>query len=65
MISLAKALTALAALAFVLAVVTHFFGPVILGTQPEAYSRAASNLALIAIALVVTSGDKGLGGKAL
>ena len=50
--SLAKALVALAVLAFVLAVVTHFAGPIV-GTYAEAYSRACSNLALLAIALIV------------
>ena len=50
--SLAKALIALAVLAFVLAVVTHFAGPIV-GTHAEAYSRACSNLALLAIALIV------------
>ena len=52
MTTLAKALTALAALAFGLAVLTHFAGPIV-GTNPEAYSRACSNLALLAIALIV------------
>ena len=52
MITLAKALTALAAVAFALAVLTHFAGPVI-GTYAEAYSRACSNLALLAIAVVI------------
>jgi hypothetical protein len=52
MTTVAKALTALAALAFVLAVLAHFAGPIV-GTNPEAYSRACSNLALLAIALIV------------
>jgi hypothetical protein len=52
MTTVAKALTALAALAFVLAVLSHFAGA-ILGTSPEAFSRACSNLALLAIALIV------------
>ena len=52
MTTVAKTLTALAALAFVMAVLTHFAGP-ILGTYAEAYSRACSNLALLAIALIV------------
>jgi hypothetical protein len=38
-----KALIGLAALAFVLAVLTHFTGPIV-RTQPEAYSRASANL---------------------
>jgi hypothetical protein len=57
MSNFAKALTGLAALAFVLAVVTHFAGP-LLRTQPEAYSRACTNLALLAIALVLAFGDR-------
>ena len=52
---LAKALVALAVLAFVLAVVTHFAGPIV-GPHAEAYSRACSNLALLAIALIVVFG---------
>jgi len=64
MSNLPKALIALSALAFVLAVVTHFAGPIV-STQAEAYSRASGNLALLAIALVVASGrpagvDRGL-----
>lgn len=58
MSTLVKALIALAALAFVLAVVTHFAGPIV-GTQPEAYSRASNNLALLAIALVLAFGSTG------
>ena len=57
MSNLAKALTGLAALAFVFAVVAHFYGP-LLRTQPEAYSRASTNLALLAIALVLVFGDR-------
>jgi hypothetical protein len=52
MSTLVKALIALSALAFVLAVVTHFAGPIV-DTRPEAYSRASTNLALLAIALVL------------
>lgn len=55
MSNLVKALVGLAALAFVLAVVTHFTGPIV-GTKAEAYSRASTNLALLAIALVLTFG---------
>jgi hypothetical protein len=55
MSTLVKALIALSALAFVLAVVTHFFGPIV-NTAPEAYSRASTNLALLAIALVLAFG---------
>jgi hypothetical protein len=52
MSNLAKVLTSLAALAFVLAVVTHFAGALV-NTQAEAYSRACTNLALLAIAWVL------------
>jgi ribose/xylose/arabinose/galactoside ABC-type transport system permease subunit len=62
--SLAKALTGLAALAFVLAVVTHFGGP-LLRTEPEAYSNACTNLALLAIAVVVVGGQRVNGGRSL
>ena len=55
MSNLVIGLIGLAALAFVLAVVTNFSGS-ILGTPPEAYSRASTNLALLAIALVLTFG---------
>jgi hypothetical protein len=60
MSNLAKALTGLAILAFVLAVLTNFMG-LILNTPAEGYSRACTNLALIAIALVVCFGDRGVG----
>ncbi|MEO6331608.1 MAG: hypothetical protein ABIV11_04720 [Gemmatimonadaceae bacterium] len=53
--NLPKALTALAALAFALAVVSTFTGA-IMGIQPEGFSRACTNLALLAIAAVFTSG---------
>ena len=59
MITLLKALTGLAALAFVLAVASHFAGPIV-GTEAEAYSRASGNLSLLAIALAVTSGTRSL-----
>jgi polyferredoxin len=49
--AIAKVLVYLAMLAFVMAVVCVFAGPII--TAPESYSRAAGNLALIAIALFV------------
>lgn len=51
--TLAKVLVGLAALAFVLAVVTAFAGP-LMHVQPEGFSRACSNLALLAIALLMT-----------
>ncbi len=44
-------LIALSALAYVLAVIGSLFSFNILGVTPEAFSRACSNLALIAIAL--------------
>jgi hypothetical protein len=55
MSTLVKALIGLAALAFVLAVLTNFAGPIV-GTPAEAYSRASTNLALLAIAVVLTFG---------
>jgi hypothetical protein len=64
MSSLAKALIGLAALAFVLAVVTHFWGP-FLRTEPEAYSNACTNLALLAIAIVVLGRERVNGGGSL
>jgi hypothetical protein len=51
--NLAKMLVGLAALAFVLAIVTTFTGR-LMQVHPEGFSRACSNLALIAIALVLT-----------
>jgi hypothetical protein len=51
--NLAKVLVGLAALAFVLAMVTNFTGR-LMHVHPEGFSRACSNLALIAIALVLT-----------
>ncbi len=51
--ALAKVLTGLAALAFVLAVVSSSITGGIMGTSPEAFSRAATNLALLAIALIL------------
>jgi hypothetical protein len=50
--TLAKVLVGLAALAFLLAVVTAFTGR-LMHVYPEGFSRACSNLALLAIALVV------------
>ncbi len=64
MSNFAKALTGLAALAFVLAVLTHFVGS-LLGTEAEAYSRACTNLALLAIALMLTPGGKATVGRSL
>ena len=64
MSTLVKALIGLAVLAFVLAVVTHFAGPVV-QTQAEAYSRASANLALLAIALVLTFGYGASAGRSV
>jgi hypothetical protein len=62
MSTLVKALIGLAALAFVLAVVTHFTGPIV-NTPPEAYSRASTNMALLAIALVLAFGYRADAGR--
>jgi hypothetical protein len=51
--TLAKVLVGLAALAFVLAVVASFTRR-IMHVHPEGFSRACSNLSLLAIALVLT-----------
>ena len=59
MTALAKTLTALAALAFVLAVLANFLGTSV-GASPEGLSRACSNLALLAIALTVVFGNQRL-----
>ena len=58
MTQLAKTLTGLAALAFALAVVSNYIGllPVIT-TSAEGYSHASTNLALIAIAIVLCFGN--------
>jgi hypothetical protein len=58
MAQLAKALTALAAVAFILAAITNFTGNYMepwLATA-EGYSRASTNLALLAIALMLGFG---------
>ena len=64
MSTLVKALIGLAALAFVLAVVTHFWGPIV-NTKSEAYSRASDNLALLAIALVLAFGHRADTGRSV
>ncbi|MDP2957276.1 MAG: hypothetical protein Q8N53_12705 [Longimicrobiales bacterium] len=51
MANLAKACVGLSALAFLLAVVTIFTGPILVAVGPEGYSRAANNLALLALCL--------------
>ncbi|MGN6391202.1 MAG: hypothetical protein ACTHM9_03000 [Gemmatimonadales bacterium] len=64
MSTLVKALIGLAAVAFVLAVVTHFTGAIVY-TEAEAYSRASTNLALLAIALILTDGSRPGTGRSL
>jgi ABC-type amino acid transport system permease subunit len=64
MSNLVKTLIGLAALAFVLAVVAHFAGP-ILRTHAAGYSSASTNLALLAIALVLAFGGTPGAGRAL
>ena len=64
MSTLVKALIGLAALAFLLAVLTHFMGPIV-QTQAEAYSRASTNLGLLAIALVLAFGDRASVGRSV
>ncbi len=51
--ALPRALTGLAAVGFVLAVISAFTGE-IMGIAPEGFSRACTNLALLAMALVLT-----------
>jgi hypothetical protein len=53
MANIMKGLIALSGLAFVLAVVSSLFHFNIMMVGPEGFSRACSNLALIAIALAV------------
>lgn len=60
MANLAKACVGLAGLAFILAVVTVFTGPILVG--PEGYSRAASNLALLALCLFIGFKEDGARG---
>jgi len=64
MSTLVKALIGLSALAFLLAVVTHFRGA-IMGTYGAGYSRASADLALLAIALVLTYGGTAGAGRSL
>ena len=56
---IAKLLVLLAALTFVLAVVGGAFAGNIVGIGAEAYSRACTNLALIAIAIVLVFKEEG------
>ena len=55
-----KALVALAGLAFVLAAVGAFMGQTIMGMGPEGFSRACTNLALLAmgVSLAWNSGSQ-------
>lgn len=55
---LIKALTGASALAFALAVGTKLSGVFVLGVPPEAYSRACTNLALVALAAHFTLGSR-------
>ena len=55
MSQLAQGLTALAAIAFILAIVTNFTGDLL--TTAEGFSRASTNLALLAVALALAFGD--------
>lgn len=48
-----KALIFLAALAFLLAVVGSVMGGTIMGMGPEGYSRACTNLALLAVGVAL------------
>lgn len=51
MANLAKACVGLAALAFILAVITAFTGPLLVGA--EGYSNACTNLALLALCFFI------------
>ncbi len=57
--ALAKLLIALAALAFLLAVVTALLGIPIVGVVPEGFSRACTNLALLAIGVRFCFAEQG------
>lgn len=57
--ALAKLLLALAGLAFLLAVVAVLLGMPIVGIVPEGFSRACTNLALIAIGLRLCFREQG------
>ncbi len=57
----AKLLVVLAALTFVLAVIGAWTGTM-MGIGAEAYSRACTNLALMAIAIVLVFEEKGSAG---
>lgn len=59
MAALAKPLVYLAGLAFLAAVVVSFTGGSVMNLPAESFSRACTNLALIAIGLVLVDGGKG------
>lgn len=56
--TLAWILIALSALGFAIAVVGALVGRSLMGVWPEGFSRGCTNLALIAIALLLASGKK-------
>ncbi len=53
-----KALIGLSALSFLVAVIGTLFAGRIMGVPPEAFSRACTNLALIAIGLSICFKEK-------
>ena len=53
MLNIIKALIALSILAFMIATLGSVFNFDLLGVDPEGYSRACSNIALVAIALAL------------
>ena len=57
--ALAKLLIALAGLAFLLAVGTALLGMPLVGVLPEGFSRACTNLALLAIGLRLCFREQG------
>ncbi len=54
---LVKALIGLSVLGFLLAVIESLYKGSLMGSSPEAFSRACGNLALIAIALRLSAGQ--------
>ena len=54
--NVAKGLVALAVLAFISAVVAGLMGGALMGFPAESFSRACSNLALVAIAVMLMGG---------
>ena len=53
MLNIIKALIALSILAFMIATLGSVFNFDLLGVDPEGYSRACSNIALVAISLAL------------